>query len=98
MNDGRQARYSERVRYNRQVMARKPGGGDLGPEAGSKSGAMATGFALANKRAGAGCDLPADQTPPSTANLRMGINEIYSLAREGRPEVLDSMVVDLECR
>jgi acetoacetyl-CoA synthetase len=75
---------------------RKPGGGDLGPEAGGvwrhgdwlRIGNTATGST--------GCVIfgRSDATI-NRHGLRMGTSELYS-AVEALPEVLDSMVVDLE--
>jgi acetoacetyl-CoA synthetase len=75
---------------------RKPGGGDLGPEAG---GVWRHGdwLRVGNKeQGGEGCVIfgRSDATI-NRHGLRMGTSELYS-ALEVLPEVLDSLVVDLE--
>ena len=75
---------------------RKPGGGDLGPEAG---GVWRHGDWLrigTKEQGGEGCVIfgRSDATI-NRHGLRMGTSEIYS-AVEALPEVLDSLVVDLE--
>ena len=75
---------------------RKPGGGDLGPEAG---GVWRHGdwLRIGNPATGStGCVIfgRSDATI-NRHGLRMGTSELYS-AVEALPEVLDSMVVDLE--
>jgi len=75
---------------------RKPGGGDLGPEAGSvwRHGDW---LRIGTKdQGGEGCVIygRSDATI-NRQGLRMGTSELYS-AVEALPEVVDSMVVDLE--
>ena len=75
---------------------RKPGGGDLGPEAGSvwRHGD----WLRVGDEQGQGEWCVIYGRSDATINrhgLRMGTSEIYS-AVEGIPEVLDSMVIDLE--
>ncbi len=75
---------------------RKPGGGDLGPEAG---GVWRHGdwLRIGNPATGSGGCVIFGRSD-ATINrhgLRMGTSELYS-AVEALPEVLDSMVVDLE--
>ncbi|WP_137895586.1 acetoacetate--CoA ligase [Ramlibacter sp. 2FC] len=75
---------------------RKPGGGDLGPEAGSvwRHGDW---LRIGSKeQGGEGCVIygRSDATI-NRHGLRMGTSELYS-AVEALPEVLDSLVVDLE--
>lgn len=72
---------------------RRPGGGDTGPEAGA---VWRHGDWLKIDGASGGCTIygRSDATI-NRHGLRMGTSEIYS-AVEALPEVLDSMVVDLE--